>query len=80
MVQRMFAPTAYAAAEIVGALMLAPTRTELDIGDVILRYACGENETSVLDASVHKIAHALAHDPVSAVALVEAVLVALEMR
>lgn len=79
MFQGKFAPTACAAAEIVAALMGAPTRTELDIGDAILRYAGGPNETSVIDASVHDVAHAIAHDPVSAVALVEAILVALEM-
>ncbi len=76
---RVFAPTAYAAAEIVSGLMCARAPTELDIGDAILRYAGGENETSILDASVTGVSRALAHDPVAAVALVEAILVALEM-
>ena len=73
--------TTRAAVDIVAVLMSGQTCSELDIGDAILEYLGDEvvdNETSVLDASVHKVAHALAHDPVSAIALVEAILIALQ--
>jgi hypothetical protein len=77
--RRAIPAEAKVAAEIVASIVLARgERTEIEVGDAILRYASGPNETSAVDAHVGRVCRALADDELAlAVAVVHETILAM---